>query len=75
MKTQLLRLTTAVRALLLLAALFLALPGLRAQNARPPERMTYQGFLVDANGVALGNTAPVTTPSSSASTTPPRAAR
>ncbi|MFO1499278.1 MAG: tail fiber domain-containing protein [Verrucomicrobiota bacterium] len=24
----------------------------------PPERMTYQGFLVDGNGVALGNTAP-----------------
>lgn len=24
----------------------------------PPERMTYQGFLVDANGTALGNTSP-----------------
>lgn len=27
-------------------------------NANPPERMAYQGFLVDANGVALGNSAP-----------------
>jgi hypothetical protein len=27
-------------------------------NARPPERMTYQGFLVDGNGAPLGNTAP-----------------
>ena len=28
-----------------------------AADANPPERMTYQGFLVDANGVALGLTA------------------
>ncbi len=27
-------------------------------NGNPPERLTYQGFLVDGNGVALGNTAP-----------------
>lgn len=27
-------------------------------NPNPPERMTYQGFLVDGNGVALGNTGP-----------------
>lgn len=27
-------------------------------NPNVPERMTYQGFLVDANGVALGNTSP-----------------
>ena len=27
-------------------------------NANPPERMTYQGFLVDANGLALGATRP-----------------
>ncbi len=40
-------------------ALGLAVPRALAQaNPRPPERMTYQGFLVDGNGVALGNTAP-----------------
>ncbi len=40
--------------------LVLALAGraMAQANANPPERMTYQGFLVDANGVALGNTAP-----------------
>ncbi len=27
-------------------------------TAHPPERLTYQGFLVDGNGVALGNDAP-----------------
>ncbi len=27
-------------------------------TANPPERMTYQGFLVDGNGTALGNSAP-----------------
>lgn len=27
-------------------------------NQSPPERLTYQGFLVDGNGVALGNSAP-----------------
>ncbi len=27
-------------------------------SPNPPDRMTYQGFLVDGNGVALGNTAP-----------------
>ena len=32
---------------------------LQAQpNPNPPELMTYQGFLVDANGTALGNAAP-----------------
>jgi microcystin-dependent protein len=30
----------------------------RAADSNPPERMTYQGYLVDANGVALGNSAP-----------------
>jgi len=29
-----------------------------ASDQYPPARMTYQSFLVDANGVALGNTAP-----------------
>jgi len=45
---------------LVLIALALALvpAALRAQTANPPDRMTYQGFLVDANGAALGNTAP-----------------
>ena len=27
-------------------------------NANPPERMTYQGYLVDDNGITLGNSAP-----------------
>ncbi len=31
--------------------------GTRAADA-PPERMTYQGFLVDGNGTALGNASP-----------------
>jgi len=47
--------------LLTAAGLALALldPGAQAQpNPNPPERLTYQGFLVDGNGVALGNTAP-----------------
>jgi hypothetical protein len=30
----------------------------RAADANPPERMTYQGYLVDGNGAALGNSAP-----------------
>lgn len=43
-------------ALLLLASSGL---NLRAQSLpTPPERLTYQGFLADANGVALGNTGP-----------------
>jgi hypothetical protein len=48
-------------AALLLAGLVLGLGAPRAlaqATPRPPERMTYQGFLVDGNGVALGNTAP-----------------
>lgn len=48
-------LRVAVLGLFVLAA---AVPALRAADANPPERMTYQGYLVDANGVALGNTAP-----------------
>ena len=43
-------------ALLLVAATFGQ--AMAQSNANPPERMTYQGFLVDANGVALGNSAP-----------------
>jgi len=51
------RLATLVAAL----GVCLAASALRtfAQAApRPPERMTYQGFLVDGAGTALGNTAP-----------------
>jgi hypothetical protein len=33
-----------------LAGGFTATPSVRAADARPPEFMTYQGFLVDANG-------------------------
>ena len=29
-----------------------------AVDPKPPESMTYQGYLVDSNGVPLGNTAP-----------------
>ena len=45
---------------LALAVMALAVaPQARAQaNSNPPERLTYQGFLVDANGTALANTAP-----------------
>lgn len=49
----------AVQAVLLGLAMGLAAPSLLAQaTAAVPERMTYQGFLTDGNGVALGNTAP-----------------
>ncbi|MHB1308203.1 MAG: tail fiber protein [Limisphaerales bacterium] len=50
------RLTLALTA----TALGLALaPQVLAQaNSNPPERLTYQGFLVDANGTALANSAP-----------------
>ena len=30
----------------------------QAADANPPERMTYQGYLVDGNGAPLGNSAP-----------------
>ena len=46
---------------LALAALALAPGSFRAlaqANGSPPDRLTYQGFLVDGNSVALGNTAP-----------------
>ncbi len=43
--------------LLALCGLSLLLPRAgSAANANPPDRMTYQGYLVDANGNALGNT-------------------
>lgn len=47
--------------LLALAGLVFGLVAPRAEaqaTADPPERMTYQGFLVDGNGVALGNAGP-----------------
>jgi hypothetical protein len=54
------RRTSSVAALAV-AALALALAPSRAlaqANPNPPELLTYQGFLVDGNGVALGNAAP-----------------
>ena len=44
--------------LLALAGFGLAPRALAQANAHPPERMTYQGYLVDANGTALGTNAP-----------------
>ncbi len=42
-----------------MGAIVLGMTGVaRAADANPPERMTYQGFLVDGNGAALGNSAP-----------------
>lgn len=41
----------------LLAALAL-IPAVRAADAYPPDRMTYQGYVVDATGAALGLSAP-----------------
>jgi hypothetical protein len=41
------------------ALLLLPTSGAWAQNAKPPTQLTYQGFLTDANGLPLGNTAPV----------------
>ena len=46
-----------VRAFVLtLAALLLCVPLGRAADGNPPERMTYQGYLVDSAGSPLGNT-------------------
>ena len=41
-----------------IAAQFLSSKGYSA-DAVPPERMTYQGYLVDGNGIPLGNSQPV----------------
>jgi hypothetical protein len=53
---------TPSRFLQILGALLLAAAtcgrAMAQANANPPERMTYQGFLVDANGTPLGNAAP-----------------
>ena len=46
-------------AILVMGAFALGLPGLGyAADANPPERMTYQGYLVDSDGKPLGDTAP-----------------
>jgi microcystin-dependent protein len=39
-----------------LLSLTAGLPALRAADANPPDKMSYQSYLVDANGVPLGNT-------------------
>ncbi|MFN0069231.1 MAG: hypothetical protein ACKVYV_16545, partial [Limisphaerales bacterium] len=53
------RLPRAAGCLLAALALALAAPRAAAQaTPNPPERMTYQGFLTDGNGVALGAAAP-----------------
>jgi hypothetical protein len=51
-------LRAALSALLLGACLVQVSPALGQANSTPPERMTYQGFLVGSDGVALGNTNP-----------------
>lgn len=45
-----------------LSAPGLFLPGARAANAQPPDLMTYQGFLVDANGNPLAPNNPANYP-------------
>ena len=56
-------LTAPLGILALLLTCTLAAPAAHgaAATSHPPERMTYQGYLVDANGVPLGNTAPINT--------------
>ena len=46
----------ALRRLLPLLVLLLALPGVRGQNAAPPGTMSFQGYLTDGNGNPLGAT-------------------
>jgi hypothetical protein len=48
----------ALHGFALLALLGLPLAPLRAAAPTPPDRMTYQGYLVDANGVALATNSP-----------------
>ncbi len=49
----------ATTALLLILALLAGVSSAHAQaNGSPPERMTFQGFLVDGNGVTLATNAP-----------------
>ncbi|MGA4577226.1 tail fiber domain-containing protein [Limisphaera sp. VF-2] len=50
-------------ALVASASFFVSLvPSARAADARPPDLMTYQGFLVDANGVPLASNNPANYP-------------
>lgn len=51
-------LRAALSALLLGACVLQVSPAFGQATARPPEQMTYQGFLVGSDGVALGDTAP-----------------
>ena len=46
-------------ALLLAVAVGAYIPPVRAADANPPDRMTYQGYLADANGNPLATNAPV----------------
>lgn len=55
MNTTLATLSRIVAMILLMAALTPA----RAANFKPPERITYQGHIVDASNTPLGNTTPV----------------
>jgi hypothetical protein len=56
MKIQALLMAAMCAALCLLVA-----PRARAQNASPPGKLTYQGYLTDVNGIPLGETAPTNT--------------
>jgi|DewCreStandDraft_1066081.scaffolds.fasta_scaffold00018_177 uncharacterized coiled-coil protein SlyX len=50
-------------ALVASASFFVSLvPSARAADARPPDLMTYQGFLVDANGMPLASSNPANYP-------------
>ena len=50
---------TKLIGMLVVAALALGQAGhIHAADANPPERMTYQGYLVDGNGDPLGNSVP-----------------
>ncbi len=52
------RVRAVALALALGAGLTLTSTAYAQANAHPPERLTYQGFLVDGNGLPLGNSAP-----------------
>lgn len=52
--------TGAICASLLL--LLTAATGASAQNANPPGKVAYQGFLTDVDGIPLGNTTPTNVP-------------
>ncbi len=53
------RLTAGWSAVLTAVSLAATLPSLRAQNGFPPDLMSYQGYLVDANGNPLAPNNPV----------------